>query len=459
MGDTICAISTAPGVGGIGIVRMSGKNSLEIIHKIFKSKKNRDIRNSKSYTLNYGYIYDPKDNRNIDEVLVSIMRAPKTYTSENIVEINCHGGIVVVKKVLELCLKYGARIAEPGEFTKRAFLNGKIDLSQAEAVIDLINAKADLGLGEALNQLQGNISVKIKEIKDKLISLMAHISASIDFPEYDIEDVTTDLLENNIKDIISDLEKTLKDADKGRIIREGLKTVIIGKPNVGKSSLLNTLLKENRAIVTEIPGTTRDIIEEYISVGGIPLKIVDTAGIRTTDDIVEKIGVEKSREATDNADLIIFILDNSEELSKNDIEIANIIKYKKVIIVINKIDLESKLNEDRIKEILPDKEIIKISIKEDKYIENIEKSISNMFFEGHIDIKNDNLITNVRHKDLLQKTKDGLGDALISIENGMPLDMVSIDLKNAIENLGYIIGESISEEIIKEIFTRFCIGK
>lgn len=459
MEDTICAISTASGVGGIGIVRVSGKDSINTVKKIFKSVKCKDISKVNTHTLNYGYIVDPKNGEKVDEVLVSVMKAPHTYTTEDIVEINCHGGIIALRKVLELCLFEGARLAEAGEFTKRAFLNGRIDLIQAEAVIDIINSKTNLSLEKAFEQLEGSLSKKIVDFKNSVVSLIAHIEASIDFPEYDIEEVTNQMLNIKIKELIININNILEDSEKGKIIREGLNTVIIGKPNVGKSSLLNTLLRENRAIVTEVPGTTRDIIEEYINIGGVPLKIIDTAGIRETDDLVEKIGVQKTRDIISKSDLIIFVLDNSDELTETDIEIAKEIKNKNVIVVINKIDLEGKLNEDRVREFLPDKKFIKISIKEEISLEEIELAIQDMFFKGHLEIKNDTLITNIRHKDLLEKAHNNLIKASEGLQSNMPLDCITIDLKNALENLGQITGESVREDIINEIFSRFCIGK
>lgn len=455
--DTICAISTAPGVGGIGIVRISGKETLNIINKMFKSSKNRDIKQIKSHTLNHGYIIEY--GQKVDEVLVSIMLSPNTYTKEDVAEINCHGGIVTLKKILGICLKNGARMAEPGEFTKRAFLNGRIDLAQAEAVIDIINSKTNLGMEKAFDQLEGHLSIKIKEFKDQVLQLMAHLEASIDFPEHDIEEVTFDFLNSNIENLIRQMDAILEKADKGKIIREGISTAIIGKPNVGKSSLLNVLLKENRAIVTEVPGTTRDIIEEYINLHGIPLKIIDTAGIRETQDLVEKIGVKRTKEAIDIADLVILVLDNSQDIEEEDISIAKSIVNKKVIIVINKIDLKGSFNQEKIKLLLPYSPIIRVSVKEEISIEDIEETIKNMFFEGLIESNNDTLITNARHKDLLQKSKENLVEAQKSLNNGMPIDCVSIDLKNALENLGSITGDHVGEEIINEIFKSFCVGK
>lgn len=459
MEETICAISTPPGVGGIGIVRISGKDSIEIANKIFTNDKNKQLKNVKSHTINYGYIVEPTTKDKIDEVLVSVMRAPNTYTKEDIIEINCHGGTVAVKRVLEACLRAGARLSEPGEFTKRAFLNGRIDLTQAEAIIDIINSKTTISMENAFEQLEGNLSVKLKEYKQKILALLVHIEASLDYPEYDIEDVTNDYLINNINELINDLKIILEDSNKGKIIREGLVTTIVGKPNVGKSSLLNALLREKRAIVTEVPGTTRDVIEEYINIGGIPVKIVDTAGIRETEDVVEKIGVERTGEAIKKADLVIFVLDNSDKITQEELEIAKKISNKKVIIVINKIDLEGKLDENSIKEVLPDKQIIRVSVAKGEFIENIEKCIYDMFFKGHLDIKNDTLITNIRHKDLLEKSFYSLNSALEAIKEDMPLDCVSIDLKNSLEFLGSITGETVREDIINEIFKQFCLGK
>lgn len=457
--DTICAISTAPGIGGIGIVRMSGRDSIDILNKMFVSAKERRADEFKTHTLYYGYIIDPGDNQKVDEALVSVMRAPNTYTKEDVVEINCHGGIISLKRILEICLRSGSRLATAGEFTKRAFLNGRIDLTQAEAVIDLINSKTDLGFETAFDQLEGHLSQRIKKLKSEALLLMAQIEASIDFPEHDIEETTYAFLRDKINELIKNIDDILESSDKGKIIREGLSTVIVGKPNVGKSSLLNSLLRENRAIVTEIPGTTRDIIEEYINMDGVPLKITDTAGIRETDDIVEKIGVQKSNAAIDNADLILFVLDNNDVVSENDISIAKRIHDKRVIIIINKIDLESKIEEEKITNILTDKPIIKVSIKEEKYLDRIEEAVSKMFFGGKLEINNDTLITNVRHKSLLENARADLTQALESLKNKMPIDCVSIDIKNCLENLGSITGDHISEDIIDEIFKNFCIGK
>ena len=457
--DTICAISTAPGVGGIGIVRISGNEAIEIVKKIFVSGKGKNLSSVNSHTLNYGYIIDPLTNEKIDEVLLSVMRSPNTYTTEDVIEINCHGGILAVKSALEACLRAGAFLAEPGEFTKRAFLNGRLDLAQAEAVIDMINSKTSLGLEKAFDQLEGHLSKKIRVFKDSVTHLIAHVEASIDYPEYDIEELTNDMLKSKVKDLITGIDILLKDTEKGKIIREGLSTVIVGKPNVGKSSLLNAMLREKRAIVTEVPGTTRDIIEEYINVGGVPLKIIDTAGIRETEDLVEKIGVEKTREVIDKADLIMLVLDNSEALSENDIDIIEHIKNKKCIVIINKIDLEEKLDEVMVKNMLPSVEIIKISAKDEIDLDRVENTIHNMFFGGNIQAKNDSLITNVRHKNLLENARNSLEQALEGSEQSLPVDCITIDLKGALESLANITGEVASDDIINEIFKQFCLGK
>lgn len=457
--NTICAISTAPGVGGIGIVRMSGKDSIKIAKNVFVSKKGRDLYNVRSHTLNYGYIINPLSNEKIDEVLVSIMRSPNTYTGEDVIEINCHGGMLAIKNILDACLKAGAVLAGPGEFTKRAFLNGRLDLTQAEAVIDLINSKTNLGLEKAFDQLEGHLSQKIKKFKDAVTHLIAHIEASIDYPEYDIEEVANEMLQKRIKQLIDNIDILLKDSEKGKIIRDGLSTVIVGKPNVGKSSLLNALLREKRAIVTEVPGTTRDIIEEYINVGGVPLKVIDTAGIRETEDLVEKIGVEKTHEVIDKSDLVILVLDNSEILNENDIDIIEKVKNRKCIVVINKIDLKGKLDEDRVREMLPSTEIIKISAKDEIDLDKVENTIHDMFFGGHLEIKEETLITNIRHKNLLENAQNSLKQAMIGVAANLPVDCITIDLKNALELLAKITGEVASDDIINEIFSQFCLGK
>ena len=451
--STIVAISTAPGIGGIGIIRMSGENSFEILNKIF-------VTNDKpiaGYTMKYGKIVDEK-NVIIDEVLVSYFVAPNSYTRENVCEINSHGGMVVMKKILELCLKNGAILAEPGEFTKRAFLNGRIDLSQAEAVIDIINSKTDKEAKASINQLEGNLSLEIKNIRKDLISMMADIEASIDYPEYDVEEVTT----NKVKEVLikekDRLIKLEKSFDNGKILKDGINTAIIGRPNAGKSSLLNIMLNEERAIVTSVEGTTRDTIEEYISINGIPLKIIDTAGIREANDEVEKIGVEKAKKIAKESDLIIGIFDISRKMNKEDYEILDILKNKNSIIVLNKIDLdENNVDMKKVKEI--NKPIVQISTKTREGIENLYKEIENIIETKEISSDNEIIVTNTRHKSLIIKAMDSVDKSLETIENKMPIDIIVVYVKDILENLGEITGETVTEDIIKEIFSKFCLGK
>ena len=451
--STIVAISTAPGIGGIGIIRMSGENSFEILNKIF-------VTNDKpiaGYTMKYGKIVDEK-NVIIDEVLVSYFVAPNSYTRENVCEINSHGGMVVMKKILELCLKNGAILAEPGEFTKRAFLNGRIDLSQAEAVIDIINSKTDKEAKASINQLEGNLSLEIKNIRKDLISMMADIEASIDYPEYDVEEVTT----NRVKEVLikekDRLIKLEKSFDNGKILKDGINTAIIGRPNAGKSSLLNIMLNEERAIVTSVEGTTRDTIEEYISINGIPLKIIDTAGIREANDEVEKIGVEKAKKIAKESDLIIGIFDISRKMNKEDYEILDILKNKNSIIVLNKIDLdENNVDMEKVKEI--NKPIVQISTKTREGIEDLYKEIENIIETKEISSDNEIIVTNTRHKSLIIKAMDSVDKSLETIENKMPIDIIVVYVKDILENLGEITGETVTEDIIKEIFSKFCLGK
>ncbi|WMM24726.1 tRNA uridine-5-carboxymethylaminomethyl(34) synthesis GTPase MnmE [Tissierella sp. MB52-C2] len=456
---TIAAISTAVGESGIGIVRISGKNALSIGNVIFRGSKVEELSEKYNRKLVYGYIIDKKNDQLIDEVLISFMKGPMTYTREDMVEIYCHGGIISVKKVLELILNSGARLAEPGEFTKRAFLNGRLDLAQAEAIIDLIKAKTDKSFETSLDQLEGSLSRKIKEIRNILLEMIAHVEVSIDFPDDDIEEVTYDDLEINGNKVKKEIEKLLSTADRGKILRDGLNTVILGKPNVGKSSLLNAILRENRAIVTDIPGTTRDIIEEYVNIDGIPLRIVDTAGIRDTDDIVEQIGVDKAKETVEKSDLIIGVFDASRELSNEDYEIIDLIKNKKSIVILNKTDLPTKYNRDYLKSLINNKEIIETSITSDIGIDILEKSIKDMFYSGEVEIYSDTIVTNMRHKNQLIKSLENITQALEDIRGNVPIDCIEVDLKNCWENLGEISGDTIGEDILDKIFSEFCIGK
>ncbi|SJZ89457.1 tRNA uridine-5-carboxymethylaminomethyl(34) synthesis GTPase MnmE [Garciella nitratireducens] len=458
-GDTIAAISTAPGEAGIGIVRMSGSKAFEITQKIFQSSSGKSFSELRNRGIYHGFIIDPKTHEKMDEVLVSKMRAPHTYTTEDVVEVNCHGGMIAVRRILELLLQNGARLAEPGEFTKRAFLNGRMDLSQAEAVIDLIRAKTDKGMDIALEQLEGSLSHKVQEMRESIIHMLAHIEASIDYPEYDIEEVTYDTLLKDAKQIKEKIEKLLETSDTGKILREGLNTVIIGKPNVGKSSLLNALVKEGRAIVTDIPGTTRDIIEEYINIRGVPLKIIDTAGIRETEDVVEKIGVDKSRELIEKSDLILFLLDVSKELSKEDELLIDLVQNKKAIILFNKIDLDPKVSIEKLKDKFPKKSIIEISALKGEGVERLQNEIVQMVYGGQVSIEKDGLVSNVRHKNLLEKALNSITITIDTIQQGLPLELISVDLKDCWDYLGQVTGDTVSEDIIDQIFSNFCIGK
>jgi len=457
MEDTIVAVATAPGEAGIGIIRISGEKSLSIINDIFVSKSKKKLSQIDDRRLIYGHIVEKETI--IDEVLVAYMKAPHTYTKEDVVEINCHGGMISIRRILELLLKSGAQLAEKGEFTKRAFLNGRIDLSQAEAVIDLISSKTDKGFDVAINQLEGNLSETIQKIREKLLEIIAHLTVTIEYPDEDIEEITYDNLSMQLMAIINETQQLINTAETGKIIREGLRTVIIGKPNVGKSSLLNALLKESRAIVTEVPGTTRDLIEEMIHINGIPLKIIDTAGIRETCDLVEKIGVEKTKESFNIADVIIFILDASQMLTNDDYQIMDLLQEKKAIILFNKMDLPLKADINVVTKLLPNKKIVKASVKKGHGIRELEDTLSEMVYTGEIKQENSLLITNVRHKNLLEKAKSFLEDSMDMIERKEALDFIEIDLKNAWETLGEIIGESITEDIIDEVFSRFCLGK
>ena len=449
--ETIAAISTPLGVGGIGIIRISGDNALNVAKRIFKAKNKSEI---KPFTIRFGYVVDENQNA-LDQVLVSYFKSPKSYTGEDVIEINCHGGNVSTREILELVLKNGARLAEPGEFTKRAFLNGKLDLTQAEAVIELINSKSDKESKASYKQLEGLLGAKIKEIKQGIIDLLVDIEANIDYPEYDIEEVRRERIYNVLSTNVSKLETLEKSFESGKILRDGVSTVIIGKPNVGKSSLLNRLVKEDRAIVTEIAGTTRDTIEEYITIRGIPLKLVDTAGIHETDDIVESIGVNKSKKAIDESELVLLMLDATRELSKEDEELLEATKNKNRIILINKIDADKKINKNMFKS---DK-VIEMSTKTLAGIEELEETIEEMFNISELNMENEIVITNVRHKNLIHKAAEEIKNAIISIKNGLPIDMLSIDLQEALQNLGEITGESISEEVVKGIFAKFCVGK
>ncbi|WP_315114632.1 tRNA uridine-5-carboxymethylaminomethyl(34) synthesis GTPase MnmE [Clostridium intestinale] len=453
--DTIAAIATPVGEGGISIIRISGSNSLDIVDKIFKAKNNKSILDMKSYTMRYGYIVNDGDI--IDEVIVSFMKGPKSFTSEDIVEINCHGGVVSTNKVLDSVIRFGARLAEPGEFTKRAFLNGRIDLSQAEAVIDIIRAKTDLSMKSALAQSQGLLSQEINKLKEHLLNALALIEYDVDFTEDEEEpDETIPIrVEENLVESIDKINKLIVNAEEGKILREGLNMVIIGKPNVGKSSLLNYLLQEKRAIVTDIPGTTRDVIEEYINLDGIPVKIVDTAGIRETEDIVEKIGVEKSKEKIDEADLVVLMLDISRDFEEQDREIVNYIKDKKHIVLLNKVDLDYKINRDSLIDL---ENILEVSIRNDEGIEAFKDKIKELFFGGKLQSESI-IISNTRHKEALYRSKENCELALMSVRKNEFLDLISIYVTSGLKALGEITGSEIEEDLVNKIFSEFCVGK
>ena len=436
---------------------MSGKECFSILDKIFVPKNKQKIEDIKGYSMKYGQIVE-KDNI-IDEVLVTYFKEPKSYTTENMCEINSHGGIVIVRKILEICLKNGAELAEPGEFTKRAFLNGRIDLLQAESVIDVINAKSEREANVGINQLQGGLSNKIQEIKQEILDTMVNIEVSIDYPEYDVEEVTKQEIATMLNSIEPKLKQLEKSFDDGKLIKEGIKTAIIGKPNAGKSSLLNAILKEERAIVTQYEGTTRDTIEEFVTVNGIPLKLVDTAGIRNAQDEVEKIGIEKSKEIASNADLVIAIFDASRDLSKEDYDILEILKDKKSIIVFNKSDLNTVLDENRAPWNSLNKPIIKISALKQEGIEEIYQQITKMFNLNEISYDNEMVITNIRHKNLIYQAIQDIEKTRKSIEENMPVDIIAMNLKEIMELLSNITGETVTEDIINEIFSKFCLGK
>ncbi len=458
--STIVAISTPIVNGGIGIIRMSGKNCFNILEKVFIPKKKQDIKDIPGYTMKYGYIVDLKTKEKIDEVLVSFFKEPKSYTTENMCEINSHGGIIVEQRILEQCLLAGANMAEPGEFTKRAFLNGRIDLSQAEGIIDLINAKSSQEAKASFKQLEGSLSKKIKEIREELLNIMADIEASIDYPEYDeVPEITNQKTTKQLEKIEKKLLKLENSFNSGKVLKEGIRTVILGKPNAGKSSLLNAILNEERAIVSQIEGTTRDTIEEMIQIQGIPLKLIDTAGIRNTKDEIEKIGVDKALKLCNEADMILSIFDNTKDLEEQDLKILNVIKDKNAIILLNKIDEKDKHLEENKKIKEANKPVIKISAKTKEGIETLYEQILKMFKLNEIEINNSELITNVRHKNQIRKSIDMLKEAKKGIKLNMPIDVIAISIKQALEELSIITGENVSEDIINSIFSKFCLGK
>ncbi|HDN3429944.1 TPA: tRNA uridine-5-carboxymethylaminomethyl(34) synthesis GTPase MnmE [Staphylococcus aureus] len=456
--DTITSISTPMGEGAIGIVRLSGPQAVEIADKLYKGK--HLLNDVPSHTINYGHIIDPESKEVIEEVMVSVLRAPKTFTREDIIEINCHGGILTINRVLELTMTYGARMAEPGEFTKRAFLNGRIDLSQAEAVMDFIRSKTDRASKVAMNQIEGRLSDLIKKQRQSILEILAQVEVNIDYPEYDdVEDATTEFLLEQSKEIKQEINRLLDTSAQGKIMREGLSTVIVGKPNVGKSSMLNNLIQDNKAIVTEVAGTTRDVLEEYVNVRGVPLRLVDTAGIRETEDIVEKIGVERSRKALSQADLILFVLNNNEALTQEDYTLYEVVKNEDVIVIVNKMDLEQNIDINEVKDMIGDTPLIQTSMLKQEGIDELEIQIRDLFFGGEVQNQDMTYVSNSRHISLLKQARQTIQDAIDAAESGVPMDMVQIDLTRTWEILGEIIGETASDELIDQLFSQFCLGK
>lgn len=458
--DTIAAISTPSGEGAIAIVRLSGDAAIEVANKVFHAPGKKTLSTVPTHTIHYGHLIDPSTGQNAEEVMVSVMKGPKTFTREDVVEINCHGGMTAVNRVLQIVLNEGARLAEPGEFTKRAFLNGRIDLSQAEAVMDLIRAKTDKAMNVALNQVEGRLSKLIQALRQEILETLAHVEVNIDYPEYDdVEEMAHDVLLEKSRFVQIEIEKLLKTAEQGKVLREGLSTVIIGRPNVGKSSLLNALVQENKAIVTDIPGTTRDIIEEYVNVRGVPLKLVDTAGIRETEDLVEKIGVERSRQVLAKADLILLMLNYSDELTAEDEALFEVINTMNAIVIVNKTDLPPKLNMNRVKELAEYKTILTTSLLAEQGIDALEEAIAALFFSGAVGAQDMTYVSNSRHIALLKQAHSSITDAINGVESDVPIDIIQIDLTRTWELLGEIIGESVQDGLINQLFSQFCLGK
>ncbi|KDE23039.1 tRNA modification GTPase [Bacillus subtilis] len=458
--DTIAAISTPMGEGAIAIVRLSGPEAIQIADKIYKGPKGKTLSSVESHTIHYGHIVDRPSDRVVEEVMVSVLKAPRTFTREDVIEINCHGGIVTVNQVLQLALREGARLADPGEFTKRAFLNGRIDLSQAEAVMDLIRAKTDRAMNVAMNQMEGRLSALVRRLRSEILETLAHVEVNIDYPEYDdVEEMTHQILVEKATAVKKEIEALLRTSEQGKILREGLSTVIIGRPNVGKSSLLNSLVHEAKAIVTDIPGTTRDVIEEYVNVRGVPLRLVDTAGIRETEDIVERIGVERSRQVLKEADLILLVLNYSEELSDEDVKLFEAVEGMDVIVILNKTDLEAKIDSERVRELANGRPVVTTSLLKEEGINDLEEAIQSLFYTGAIESGDLTYVSNTRHISILQQAKRAIEDALSGIEQDVPIDMVQIDLTRCWELLGEIIGDSVHESLIDQLFSQFCLGK
>ncbi|WP_055106437.1 tRNA uridine-5-carboxymethylaminomethyl(34) synthesis GTPase MnmE [Paenibacillus ihumii] len=458
LSDTIAAISTAVGESGIAVIRVSGPEAIAEVGALFRSKK--PLTEAESHTVHYGFIIHPKTQEKLEEVLVSVFRAPRSFTTEDVVEISTHGGIISVKRVMDLLLlQPNIRLAEPGEFTKRAFLNGRIDLSQAEAVIDLIRSKSDRAFSLALKQVEGELSRKITALRHTLVETLAHIEVNIDYPEHDVESMTTQFIKTKCTEVTEGINQLLKTANQGKILREGITTAIVGRPNVGKSSLMNALARENKAIVTDIPGTTRDVIEEYVTINNIPLKLLDTAGIRETIDVVEQIGVERSRAAVHEADLILLVLNNAELLHEDEIHLMEQLRGRQTIVLINKIDLPAQLNREVISRYFPEEAIVELSVKTEEGLDHLEDAISKLFFGGQLESGDLTYVSNVRHIALLNKAKQSLADAYEAADAGIPIDILQIDVRLAWEQLGEVIGDAAPDALIDQIFSQFCLGK
>jgi tRNA modification GTPase len=458
--DTIAAISTPMGEGAIAIVRLSGDDAIQIADKLFRGIGGKRLKEVASHTIHYGHLLDPKDGEVVEEVMVSVMKGPKTFTKEDVVEINCHGGLVSVKRVLQQVLINGARLAEPGEFTKRAFLNGRIDLSQAEAVMDLIRAKTDRAMNVALGQMEGRLSKLIQKLRQEILEVLAQVEVNIDYPEYDdVEEMTHKMLLEKAHYVREEIQKLLQTSQQGKILREGLSTAIVGRPNVGKSSLLNSLVHENKAIVTDIPGTTRDVIEEYVNVRGVPLRLLDTAGIRETEDIVERIGVERSRQVLKEADLILLVLNYSDPLTIEDENLFEVVKGMDVIVIVNKTDLPQQIDMDRVKVLAKEHKLVTTSLLEDDGVDELEEAIASLFFAGSIEAGDMTYVSNSRHISLLNQSLRTIEDAIAVVEMGTPIDIVQIDMTRTWELLGEITGDSVHETLIDQLFSQFCLGK
>lgn len=456
--DTIAAIATALGEGGIAVIRVSGPQAIEKVDQIYSGKES--LMQVPTHTVRYGHIVHPQTEERIDEVLVTVMRAPRTFTREDVVEISCHGGLIPVQATLAALLSIGIRLAEPGEFTKRAFLNGRIDLSQAEAVMDLIRAKTDRAAKVASQQAEGRLSKLIQQLREEILETLAHLAVNVDYPEYDAEVMTSQFLQDRCEYIVTHIDQLLQTARQGKILREGIATAIVGRPNVGKSSLMNVLTQENKAIVTDIPGTTRDVLEEYVNVRGIPLKLLDTAGIRETEDVVEQIGVERSRQALQRADLVLLVLNQAEELQEEDRRLLEQSKKYTTIVVMNKMDLPGKCSIEEVRSLVSSyTPIVTTSLKEEQGINQLEEAIASLFFTGKVEMAESTYVSNARHIHLLEEAKKSIQDVLNGIELGMPLDLVEIDLKNAWQYLGEVIGDAVAEDLIDQIFSQFCLGK